>query len=331
MEETYRIKLYDRDSTAHIKEYIRFKQVEIDVQQNIKINRPSSENIGAEVLDIDVVSVTEAEVNLIKQLAYQHKLVVFRNQKLNEEQYLKFARQIGSPQIYPQDNYHHPEYPEIFVSSNVFKDGKKFGVRGTGRYWHTDCAFLEEPLPLTMLYPKILPKSIRETYYIDMQQVYKKLPANLKQYVEGKQIIHEAKWRYKVQEWDIDRAIVDIMNDFEKRFPAVKHPAIITHPITREKILYINQGFSTGIVGLNYETSKKVLEELFAFLECEEHIHTHLWKDGDILLWENRTLNHKASTVPQGEKSVSYRIGIYDRLPFYLSSEEIKQEEILTR
>lgn len=298
----------------------------------MKINRPSLESIGAEVLDIDVVAVTEAQVETIKQLVYEHKLVVFRNQNINEDQYLELARRIGTPQIYPQDNYHHPDYPEIFVSSNVPKDGKKFGVRGTGRYWHTDCAFLDEPLPFTMLYPQVLPNSIRETYYIDMQQVYKKMPANLKSFVDEKYMVHEAKWRYKVQEWDIDKAIIDIMNEFEKTFPPVRHPAIITHPVTHEKVLYMSQGFTTAIVGLDYETNQKVVKELFSFIERDEHIHTHVWKDGDILLWENRTLNHKASIVPEGETSVSYRIGIYDGLPFYVSSVGVdKQPEILTK
>ncbi|RAM49063.1 MAG: TauD/TfdA family dioxygenase [Hapalosiphonaceae cyanobacterium JJU2] len=289
----------------------------------MKINLPSLKSIGAEILDIDVVCITPSEVKIIKQLVYEHKLIVFREQNINEDQYLEFARKIGTPQIYPQDNYHHPDYPEIFVSANIAKDGKKFGVKGTGRYWHTDCAFLDEPLPLTMLYPQILPNSMRETYYIDMQKVYKNLPTNLRDYVDGKYMIHEAKWRYKVQEWDIDRAIIDIMNDFEKKFPPVKHPAIITHPVTQEKILYMNQGFTTGIVGFDYETNQKVLPELFAFIERDEHIYTHVWKEGDILLWENRSLNHKASIVPEGEKSVSYRIGIYDGLPFYVVDEEL--------
>ncbi len=285
----------------------------------MKIIKPSSERIKAEILDRDIALVTEAEVKMIKQLVYEHKLVVLREQNINEDQYLEFAQKIGTPQIYPQDNYHHPNYPEIFVSSNVPKDGNKFGVAGTGRYWHTDCAFLDEPLPFTMLYPQLLPNSIRETYYIDMQQVYKKLPPNLRSYVDGRYMIHEAKWRYKVQEWDIDKAVIDILNDFEKIFPPVKHPAVITHPFTHEKILYISQGFTTAIKGLDCETSQDFLQELFSFVERDEHIHTHIWKDGDILLWDNRTLIHKASKVPKGESSVSYRIGVYDGLPFYVS------------
>ena len=213
----------------------------------MKVVSPPLEQIGVQILHKDVASVTPIEIKEIKQLVYKYKLVIFREQNINDAQYLEFARKIGTPQIYPQDNYHHPKYPEFFVSSNVPQDGKKVGVRGTGRYWHTDCAFLEEPLPLTMLYPQILPKSIRETYYIDMQQVYQKLPAHLKSHVEGKYLIHEGKWRYKVQEWDIDKALIDILHDIEKRFPAVRHPAITTHPITGAKI----SSWGTKITSLN--------------------------------------------------------------------------------
>jgi taurine dioxygenase len=297
----------------------------------MKVISPPLEQIGIQILDLDVASVTPREIEEIKQLVYDYKLVIFREQKINDDQYLEFAQKIGTPQVYPQDNYHHPEHPEIFVSSNLLKDGKKFGVRGTGRYWHTDCAFLEEPLPLTMLYPQVFPKSMRETYYIDMQQVYQKLPAHLKSYVDGKYLIHEGKWRYKVQEWDIDKAIIDILRDIEARFPAVRHPAVITHPLTGAKILYASSGFTTGIEGLDYETNQKILPELFAFIERQEHIHTHVWQDGDLILWENRTLNHMASKVASGEKSVSYRIGVDDGLPFYLSAEKEVEKSLLVR
>lgn len=279
----------------------------------------SVEQIGTEILDIDAASISEAEISRIKQLVYACKLIVFRNQNLTTEQYVEFARKIGTLQIYFQDNYHHPDYPEIFVSSNVLEDGKKIGVAGTGRYWHTDCAFQPEPLSWTMLSPQILPKSVRETYYIDMERVYQKLPADLKKYVEGRYAVQEAKWRYKVQEWDMDRAIIDILNDFEQKAPPVTHPTAIVHPVRLKPALYINEGFTTRILGLSEAENQRVLADLFAFIHQEEHIYTHVWQEGDILLWDNRNLIHKASSVPKGESSKSYRIGIYDGLPFYIS------------
>ena len=70
---------------------------------------------------------------------------------------------------------------------------------------------------------------------------------------------------------------------------------------------------------------------MFAFIERQEHIHTHVWQDGDLILWENRTLNHMASKVAPGEKSVSYRIGVDDGLPFYLSAEKEAEKSLLVR
>ena len=285
----------------------------------MKVITPLVEQMGTEIFDMNVASIADAEIALIKQLVYQHKLIVFRNQNIATAQYVEFSKKLGTPQIYFQDNYHHPDHPEIFVSSNLLEDGKKIGVSGTGRYWHTDCAFQPEPLSWTMLYPQILPNSVRETYYIDMHQVYKQLPPDLRKYIEGQFAVQEAKWRYKVQEWDIDRAIIDILNDFEKKAPPVTHPAVITHPVNHKSALYINEGFTTRIVGLGEAENKQVLAALFAFIQRDEHIYTHVWREGDILLWDNRMLLHKASSVPKGEFSKSYRIGIYDGLPFYVS------------
>jgi len=290
---------------------------------------PQTEQIGVEMFDVDVASIAPSAVESIKQLLYTHKLVIFKDQKITPDQYIAFAKQLGTPQIYFGDNYHHPDYPEIFVSSNMLIDGKKIGVSGTGQYWHTDCAFQPEPLSLTMLYPQVWPRSIRATYYIDMDQVYNKLPPELKQYVEGQEALHEAKWRYKVQARDIDRALIDVLNDIEKKAPPVTHPTVITHPVTHQRSLYISRGFTTKIAGLNYEDSKEILDKLFAFIEQDQHIHTHVWQEGDILLWDNRALLHKASSVPEGEPNISYRIGIYDGLPFYAEQTHLISRNII--
>jgi len=281
------------------------------------INLPDNGTIGAELADVDAKTITPAEAEEIKQLVYKHKLVVFRNQSLSKPEYIAFARMFGQPQIYLQKNYHHPDHPEIFVSSNVPENGKKVGVAGTGRYWHTDYQFHSQPLPMTMLYPQVLPNGKRETYYIDMEHVYDTLPPDLRSYVEGKLAVHDAKWRYKITPEDIDRAIVDILTDVEKLVPPLTHPAVIQHPVTGRNILYVSSGFTAGIDGLAYEQNREVMKNLFAFIEKPEHVYVHTWCYGDILLWDNRSLIHKASDTPKGEQSCSYRIGIYDQAPFY--------------
>lgn len=283
----------------------------------MRIHMPNNNSIGAEITDVNAKTITTHQVQEIKELVYQHKLVVFRDQNLSKVEYIAFARMFGTPQIYLQKNYHHPDHPEIFVSSNVPENGKKVGVAGTGRYWHTDYQFHSQPLPLTMLYPQILPQGKRETYYIDMEHVYDSLPPDLLSYVDGKLAVHDAKWRYKITPEDIDRAVIDILAEVEKLVPPLTHPTVIQHPITGRNILYMSSGFTAGIAGLAYEENQQVMKKLFAFIEKPEHIYVHPWRYGDILLWDNRSLIHKASDTPKGEPSCSYRIGIYDHVPFY--------------
>jgi taurine dioxygenase len=285
----------------------------------IPIKAPAKGNIGAEILDFDVKKMTAEVAATERKEVYEQKLVVFRNQGLTKQEYVEFAKKIGTPQIYLQKNYHHPEHPEIFVSSNVPEDGKKVGVSGTGRYWHTDYQFHPEPLPMTMLYPQVLPTGKRETYYVDMERAYTDLPVDLREYVENKHAIHEAKWRYKISPEDIDRAIIDIVQSIEAQMPATTHPAVIVHPVTGKKLLYLSSGFTTGLEGLSYEENRHVLSRMFNFTENEDRTHVHTWQAGDILLWDNRSLIHKASDTPKGEMSSSYRIGIYDNIPFYKS------------
>nr|QKW93945.1 alpha-ketoglutarate-dependent taurine dioxygenase [Vitiosangium cumulatum] len=283
----------------------------------MKITPPSAGKLGAELTGVDVRNLSPDMAVQLKLQLYEHRLIIIRDQRLSKQEYIEFANKLGRPQVYFQKNYHHPEHPEIFVSSNVPENGQKVGVAGTGRYWHTDYQFFQEPLPFVMVYPQILPNSRRETYYIDMQRVYEELPSELRAYVEDTQAIHDGKWRYKITPEDTDRAIIDILNELSKFAPPVMHPAVIRHPLTGRKSLYVSSGFTSGLEGLSYEENKEVMTKLFDFIEREDHIHTHTWCYGDILLWENRALLHKAGDTPKGEQSMSYRIGVYDDLPFY--------------
>jgi len=286
---------------------------------NMKTTLPPSGRIGAELSGLDARHMTPRDAEHVRELLYRHKLVIFRKQDLSKAEYVELARKIGRPQIYFQKNYQHPEHPEIFVSGNVPDEkGRKLGVAGTGRYWHTDYQFFEEPLPFVMVYPQVLPTTGRGTSFIDMEDVYARLPSELRDAVEGRNALQEGKWRYKVTPEDIDKAIVDILAEVEKLVPPMWHPAVITHPVTKTKSLYVSRGFTTRIGELSKEPSDELLAKLLSFAERDEHVQTHTYEPGDILLWENRRMVHMASASPKGEASLSFRIGIYDDLPFYV-------------
>ena len=114
-------------------------------------------DIGCSVTGIDAAKATKTQIKKLRDLLYRNRLIVLKDQNLNEAGYCEFAKRFGNPVPYLQDNYHHPEFPLIFVSSNVKKDGKQIGVARTGGYWHSDTAFETDPKFITMLMPKVLP------------------------------------------------------------------------------------------------------------------------------------------------------------------------------
>lgn len=288
-------------------------------------------DLGVAVEEIRIQDISREDAKRLVDLTHHEKLVVIQGQEFDEEEYVRFSRLLGEPQIYLQSNYHHPDWPEIFVSSSVPKDGKKFGVRGTGRYWHTDYAFMPEPLSLTMVTPRIIPKASRGTLYIDMERVYEALPARLRAMADQATGIHEAKWRYKIQPSDIDRSIIDIVEECERLAPAVHHPVVITHPVTGRRALYLSRGFTTGFVGMSAEEGRDVLNEFLSFIEQDQFVMAKRWEAGEVLLWDNRVLLHRAAHSDVTEANLSYRIGVYDGWQFYAPDTRSLQPQLEAR
>lgn len=260
-------------------------------------------------------------------LLYANKIVILKDQSLNEQQLCDLSQALGEPVPYLQKNYHHPDFPLIFVSSNIKKDGQSMGVARTGGYWHSDTAFLEQPVPLTLLYPQVIPKnSRRTTLFIDLERAYHAMPAEMKQRLSSLNFIHSGKWKYKVRQEDAGLDISEILAMIHKVQPPVLHPAVIEHPVTGQKILYATRGFTVGVDGLDTDSANALLEEVFAFVEQPRFITEFQWQLGDIILWDNRFFAHKAGRLAQDdigaegggnveEDTLVYRIILNDAYP----------------
>lgn len=279
--------------------------------------------------DITLRHLDERQLDEIISNIYKHRLVVIKNQDLTVAEYVSFAERLGRPEPYLQENYHHPDYPVIFVSSNVVHNGRKMGVARTGGYWHTDTSFQPNPMPFTMLYPQIIPEiNKRSTLFIDMGAVYETLPAELKRAIEGRWALHSGRWRYKVREQDVGADISELLNMIDSQAPPARHPVVFSHPATDEPILYVNSGFTVALEGVPRTHSDEILHAIFEFVEREEHVKSVCWEYGDIIIWDNRFLIHKsgraAPTGPVGsehalaeEKTMVFRICMRDAFPFY--------------
>jgi taurine dioxygenase len=282
--------------------------------------------IGCSVFGVDANTLAGSQMSEVKDLLYRNRLIVLKDQALTDQQYCDFAGRFGMPVPYLQENYHHPDFPLIFVSSNVKKDGKQIGVPRTGGYWHSDTSFETEPKVITMLMPKVLPQNFpRSTRFIDMAEVYAALPQATKDKLAGARFSHSGRWRYKVRAQDTGMDIFEILQMIDSLAPPVLHPAVIEHPYTGEKILYANRGFTIGIAGWSLDDSANLLREIFDFAETDRFIREVRWSMGDIIIWDNRFLAHGSgrNSGPE-EETMMYRITLKDDYPLCASQVGMK-------
>jgi len=293
----------------------------------MKVHPNAAGTLGCAITNFDASAGREDELARIKELVYDHKLVILRGQELSEQQLCDLGGHLGDPVPYLQSNYHHPEYPLIFVSSNVKKDGREFGVARTGGYWHSDTSFLADPVPLTILCPRIVPRNTRRTtLFIDMEKAYGEMPEAMKQQVRGRTFLHSGKWRYKVRQQDVGMDLTEILAMIHQVQPPVTHPAVIRHPVTGADVLYATRGFTIGVEGVGTDEGNELLASLFDFVEQQRFITEFQWTLGDVILWDNRFLAHKAgrlatASVPglgapaAEEDTLVYRIIVRDGYP----------------
>lgn len=285
-----------------------------------------TKTIGKQIRGVNLKQLAKDQIETLQEELYKNRLLVFKDQSLTEKEYVEFANLFAHPVPYLQDNYHHPEYPLIFVSSNVKVDGKKMGVARTGGYWHSDTSFENDPKVFTMLMPKVIPSNPRSTLFIDMSEVYLELPVHLKKELENATFIHSGRNKYKVRNEDVGLDISEIMAMIQQVQPPVEHPAVIKHPFTGEKILYASSGFTIGIKDRSTDESDDILKELFAFSEGGEFTREIFWAMGDLIVWDNRFLIHKSGrkrsevddiyqVASDEEGTMMFRITCKDNLP----------------
>jgi taurine dioxygenase len=276
--------------------------------------------IGCSVQGISANKANASELHELKDLLYKNRLIVLKDQTVTDAEYCDFAKRFGFPVPYLQANYHHPEFPLIFVSSNVKKDGKQIGVARTGGYWHSDTSFEKEPKTLTMLMPKVLPRTHpRTTRFIDMAEVYAALPQATKDKLAGAEFIHSGRYRYKVRPENLGMDIFEILQWVDGFAPPVRHPAVIEHPYTKENILYANRGFTIGIANWPSDEAASLLKDIFDFAETDRFVKEVRWSMGDIIIWDNRFLSHGSgrNDGPE-EETMMYRITLKDDYPLYV-------------
>jgi taurine dioxygenase len=251
---------------------------------------PLSSHTGAEVRGVNLARPLDAaEREKLNRAFVEHSVLVFRDQTLSPRQLLGAVQSFG--EVFPQHNtrFALPECPEIHYISNqdFHPDGKRY-IPGDG--YHTDHSNAAEPPKATVLLAVQLPDSGGDTQFVNMGHAYAGLPAAMRQRIDGLQAVHVYQSRFR------ERKLMALSEAARQYVPAaVCHPLVRTHPESGRKAIYLNPIRIEAIVGMAASDALDLLEQLLGHATQPQYEYRHQWHPGDMVMWDNRCLLHKAN------------------------------------
>ncbi|BBY60557.1 (3R)-3-[(carboxymethyl)amino]fatty acid oxygenase/decarboxylase [Mycolicibacterium sarraceniae] len=288
----------------------------------MQLTTRSDDHAGIEVHHFDQAVATSDDIQLLRHHIYTNKVVILKAQELKPAAFVELGRHFGTPVSYYEPMYHHPENDLIFVSSNLTRPEGQIGVPKTGGFWHADYQFMPEPFAFTLFYPQKLPHGTRGTRFINMATAYERLSPRLKEAVGGTVSKHSARRYVKIRPSDVYRPIGEVLADIERVTPPQTWPTVLVHPATGERILYISEAFTYAIEDAHGNAlPTSLLDDLLdasgQLDDSYEHpnIFVQTYEPGDLVLWDNRTLIHRALHNPTNEPTESFRVTVTDEHP----------------
>jgi taurine dioxygenase len=270
-----------------------------------------SPHTGAEAHGVDLRKPADASLRKrLNQAFIDHSVLVIRDQQLSALEFLTAMQIFG--EIFPQHNarFQVPECPMIHYISNQdrFEDGSVY-IPGEG--YHTDHSNDAKPPKATALHAVKLPQTGGDTQFINMYEVYESLPDRTRQRVDGLKARHVYQSKYS------ERKLMGLPDGSRKSIAEfVIHPLVRTHPDTGRKALYINPIRIEEIVGKDESEALPLLDELLAHSTQPQFEYRHKWKAGDVVIWDNRCLMHKANgDYPVDQVRYLYRLMLKGETP----------------
>lgn len=278
--------------------------------------RPLGGALGAEVFGLRLDGEMDADVVARLHRAHlDHHLLIFRDLDITPEQQIAFSRRFGPLQIHVLHQFHLAHHPEILIVSNIVEDGVPIGLGDAGHFWHSDLSYKAQPSLGSMLYAQELPADGGDTLFANQHLAWDTLPEALRRAVAGRRAEHTYLARYaELQARSPWRP--NLSEAQRAQVLPVEHPVVRVHPETGRRALFVSEHFTTRIVGLPEDESRAILDALFAHSVQETFRYRHVWRAGDMVFWDNRSLQHLAAGCPASQRRRLHRTTIEGDTPF---------------
>jgi taurine dioxygenase len=266
--------------------------------------KPLTKYIGCEVSGIDLREpVPPAVAAAIYQAWLDHGVLLFRDQQLEQEDLIRVTGIFGEFAPLGRPKHTLPSgfskiLPNIMLISNIRENGETIGALPDGEMlFHHDTIHRADPHKATLLYSIEIPTYGGDTLFAGGTAAYDTLDPAMKQKLEGLRAVNY--YVYNSVKRD-DKQAVDASSQ-------AVHPVVRTHEETKRKALYVNRLMSVRIEGMEEAESDALLNFLFDHSEKPEFVYTHVWRKGDLIVWDNRCSSHARTDFPADQRRLLLR------------------------
>jgi taurine dioxygenase len=269
---------------------------------------PIAGALGAEISGVDLAAaLDDTTIAAIRRAWLDHLVVFFRDQPIDNDHFLAFARRLGEPVEYPfvQGLADHPKIIEV---TKLPHETVNFGG-----IWHSDTVYLERPPMATLLLAREVPPAGGDTLWANMYAAYDALSPALRAVLDGLRAVHSSA-RADVSKTREDRIADHGTAAGSTEFES-EHPVVRTHPETGRKALYVNVAHTARFAGMTEAESRPLLEYLFAHSVRPEFTCRFRWEVGSLALWDNRGAMHNPINDYHGFTRRMHRITLAGEMP----------------
>ncbi|HET9362475.1 MAG TPA: TauD/TfdA family dioxygenase [Vicinamibacterales bacterium] len=251
-------------------------------------------SFGAEVSSFDLRRLTTAVRKRLIEALHRHLLLIVRDQSLSLDDQVKFTEVFGSldERLRPGDRqFRHPDDPRIQIVSN---DRRGPALTLATLFWHADQSFRPDPSPVIVLKAVEVTPVGGVTMFADMRAAYDALTPDERASIASLKARHHF-------------GTLLGMASIGTARPGTVHPLVREHSITKRRSLYLNQFSLESVEGLPRKRGAELLRRLYSHALKPEFVYSHTWTPGDVLVWDNMSLMHRAADIPRDTLRVLHR------------------------
>jgi taurine dioxygenase len=249
--------------------------------------------LGAIVTGVDLATVDDATYKELRDALLEHLVICVRGQAhVTPDEQVAFSARWGpiEPHPYVPPIEGHPEIMRVYDPNPITVT------------WHADFTYAKQPPSISLLLGRVIPPYGGDTMFSNGYLAYEGLSAGLRETLDGLRAVHYA------TQLAIDSGMPDdeIVNS---------HPVVCTHPETGRRALFVNDNYTRHFDGWSIDDSQPLLDHLYAQFARFEYTWRHRWQEGDLLIWDNRCVQHAVIGDTAGQERSLHRTTIAGGTP----------------